>query len=187
VAQGAEFSQAPRTGWAQLKVQTSIGAALPTGSTPLGLYAELVRARAPALRVSPRREYPTWTSTAAWHRATPSEPLAAFIRARLTVPLVLAEDHVPLLRGARPTCKRNARTTREDCGFRRHRSGILGLGQNGHMPSTSQDPPGHPHPGRRTVASTGRDRGQCGWGRPAPTHGLTLGVKNVLEAARRCC
>jgi glucosamine-6-phosphate deaminase len=181
----AEFSQAAAERVAaQLKSKPRSVLALPTGSTPLGLYAELVRrSRAGFTSLAEARIF----DLDEYRGLASSDPssFAAFIRARLTVPLVLAEDHVRLLRGDAPD-------PAAECADYEKRIAdlggidlcILGLGQNGHI---AFNEPGSAWDTRTRVvelsASTrARIEANAGWGRPAPTHGLTLGVKNVLEA-----
>jgi glucosamine-6-phosphate deaminase len=86
---------------AQLKSKPRSVLALPTGSTPQGLYAELVRrSRAGFAGLAEARIF----DLDEYCGLPCNDPasFAALIRARLIAPLVLAEDHVRLLRGDAP-------------------------------------------------------------------------------------
>jgi glucosamine-6-phosphate deaminase len=181
----AEFAQAAAdVVTTQLQSKPRSVLALPTGSTPLGLYAELVRrsragfASLAEARIFDLDEYCGLPS---------SDPasFAAFIRARLIVPLMLAEDHVRLLRGDAPDAAAECADYEQAIA---NIGGIdlcvLGLGQNGHV---AFNEPGAAWDSRARVvelsASTrARFAAHAPGPRPAPTHGLTLGIKNVLEA-----
>jgi len=130
----AEFAQAAAdVVTTQLQSKPRSVLALPTGSTPLGLYAELVRrsragfASLAEARIFDLDEYCGLPS---------SDPasFAAFIRARLIVPLMLAEDHVRLLRGDAPDAAAECADYEQAIA---NIGGIdlcvLGLGQNGHV------------------------------------------------------
>ena len=130
----AEFAQsAADLVAAQLKSKPRSVLALPTGSTPLALYAELVRrsrggfANLAEARIFDLDEY----------RGLPSSDpssYAAFIRAHLTAPLGLADDHVRLLRGDAPDpqaeCDDYERAIAQLGGIDLC---VLGLGENGHI------------------------------------------------------
>jgi glucosamine-6-phosphate deaminase len=168
---------------AQLKRKPRSVLALPTGSTPMGLYAELVRrsragfASLAEARIFDLDEYRGLSS------GDPAS-FAAFIRARLTAPLMLAEDHVRLLRGDAPDPAEECADYEKEIA---DRGGIdlcvLGLGQNGHI---AFNEPGSAWDTRTRVvelsASTrARIEADAKGPRPVPTHGLTLGIANMLE------
>lgn len=181
----AEFAQsAADLVTAQLKSKPRSVLALPTGSTPLALYAELVRrsrggfANLAEARIFDLDEY----------RGLPSSDpssYAAFIRAHLAAPLGLADDHVRLLRGDAPDpqaeCDDYERAIAQLGGIDLC---VLGLGENGHI---AFNEPGSAWDTRTRVvelAASTRARIEAGstGPRPVPTHGLTLGIQNVLEA-----
>lgn len=169
---------------AQLKFKPGSVLALPTGSTPLGLYAELVRrsrggaANLAAARIFDLDEY---------CGVAPGDPqsYAAFIRNHLAVPLALAGDHVRLFRGDAPDleaeCADYERTIARLGGIDLC---VLGLGENGHI---AFNEPGSAWDTRTRVvelseSTRARIEADGNGPRPAPTHGLTLGIQNVLEA-----
>ena len=181
----AEFAQsAADLVAAQLKSNPRSVLALPTGSTPLTLYAELVRrsrggfASLAGARIFDLDEY----------RGLPSSDptsYAAFIHAHLVAPLALAEDHVRVLRGDAPDlaaeCADYERAIAQLGGIDLC---VLGLGENGHI---AFNEPGSAWDSRTRVvelsASTrARIETDPSGPRPVPTHGLTLGIQNVLEA-----
>lgn len=169
---------------AQLKSKPRSVLALPTGSTPLGLYAELVRrSRGGAANLAEARIF----DLDEYCGLAPADPhsYAAFIREHLAVPLALADDHVRLLRG-------DARDFDAECGdYERTIAGlggidlcVLGLGENGHI---AFNEPGSAWDSRTRVvelsdSTRARIEADPDGLRPAPTHGMTLGIRNVLEA-----
>lgn len=169
---------------AQLESNPRAVLALPTGSTPLGLYAELVRrARSGAARLAQARIF----DLDEYCGLPPDDPssYAAFIRNHLQLPLSLDDRRVRLFRG-------NAPDFAAECGeYERaiaNQGGIdlcvLGLGENGHV---AFNEPGSPWTARTRVvelsASTrARIEADASGPRPVPTHGMTVGIQNLLEA-----
>jgi glucosamine-6-phosphate deaminase len=171
----AEFAQsAADLVTAQLKSKPRSVLALPTGSTPLTLYAELVRrsrggfANLAEARIFDLDEYCGLPSS------DPSS-YAAFIRAHLTAPLGLADDHVRLLRGdasdPQAECDDYERAIAQLGGIDLC---VLGLGESAWDTRTRVVELAASTRARIEAGSTGP--------RPVPTHGLTLGIQNVLEA-----
>lgn len=158
--------------------------ALPTGSTPVGLYAELAqRARGGAARLAEALIF----DLDEYCGIAPEDPCsyASFIRSHLQVPLGLDPSRLRLFRG-------NAPDLAAECGD--YESAIadlggidicvLGLGENGHI---AFNEPGSAWNARTRVvdlsASTrARIEANASGPRPVPTRGLTLGIQNVLEA-----
>jgi glucosamine-6-phosphate deaminase len=158
--------------------------AVPTGKTPLGLYAELVRragegaADLTQARIFNLDEYCGLPQT---H----PESYASFLQRHLVSPLKLVPEHVRLLRGDAADLDAECReyeTALSECG------GIdlciLGLGANGHVafnePGSSWTLRTHiVELSQSTRASHAKDA-VVPW--QIPTHGLTLGIQNILEA-----
>lgn len=169
---------------AQLKSKPTSVLALPTGSTPLGLYAELVRrSRGGAADLAEARIF----DLDEYCGVAPADPrsYAAFIRDHLAAPLALAGDHLRLLRG-------DARDFEAECeDYEKTIAGlggidlcVLGLGENGHI---AFNEPGSAWDSRTRVVeltewTRARIEADPDGPRPAPTHGMTLGIRNVLEA-----
>jgi glucosamine-6-phosphate deaminase len=167
---------------AQLRDKGRSVLALPTGHTPLGMYTELVRrSKAGTLSLAEARIF----NLDEFCGLPPADPhsYAAFMHEYLITPLALAPDHVHLLRG-------DAADLEGEC--RRYDAAIaqcggidlcvLGLGANGHIafnePGCSWD--NHTHvvqlaPATRAVRPTEPD-----W--RVPESGITLGIRNLLEA-----
>jgi len=159
--------------------------ALPTGKTPLGLYAELARrSRLGALDLKEARilnldEY-------CGLPAADCSSFAAELHRHLIEPLGLGAGRVRLLDGAAADLEAECRSYERAiaaCG------GIdlcvLGVGVNGHI---AFNEPGADWSLRTHVAelalSTRAAFEAERPGRPVPTHGLTLGIQNILEARR---
>jgi glucosamine-6-phosphate deaminase len=158
--------------------------ALPTGSTPLGLYAELTaRSRAgtvsfDAVRIFNLDEY------CGLPRSDPHS-YAAFLHQHLIAPAGIAAGQVRLLRGDAADMEAECRAydaALADCG------GIdlciLGLGINGHV---AFNEPGSPwdlgthvvHLSIATRAAHER-QAQSPWG--IPGWGVTMGIKTLLQS-----
>jgi glucosamine-6-phosphate deaminase len=158
--------------------------ALPTGNTPLGLYAELIeRSRTGRVSFDAARVF----NLDEYCGLPPSDPhsYAAFLHEHLIAPLGLAADRVRLLRGDAPDLEAECRAydaALSDCG------GIdlcvLGLGVNGHVafnePGSAWDLRTHVvHLSSATRAAHER-QAQTSWAIPA--RGVTLGIKTLLES-----
>ncbi len=169
---------------AQLKSKPRSVLALPTGSTPLALYAELVRRSRGGFASLAEASIFDLDEYLGLPSGDPSS-YAAFIHAHLTGPLALAADHVRLLRGDAPDlaveCADYERAIAQLGGIDLC---VLGLGENGHI---AFNEPGSAWDTRTRVvelsASTrARIETDPRGPRPVPTHGLTLGIQNLLEA-----
>jgi glucosamine-6-phosphate deaminase len=168
----------------QLESKPRSALGLPTGSTPVGLYAELVRrSRDGAARLAEARIF----DLDEYRGIPPDDPCsyAAFIRTHLQTPLMLDPSHLRLFRGDAPDlgseCSDYERTLANLGGLD---VCVLGLGENGHI---AFNEPGSAWSARTRVvdlsASTrARIEADPAGPRPVPTHGLTLGIQNVLEA-----
>jgi glucosamine-6-phosphate deaminase len=157
--------------------------ALPSGNTPLGLYAEIV-SRCASGAMSLAEAWIFNLDEYCGLAATDAQSYAAFLRRHLIAPLGLASDRVRLLRG--DTADLNAECRYYDaaitaCG------GIdvcvLGLGSNGHIafnePGASWDQ--RTHVARLAQSTRGAQSSQVGdW--QIPTHGITMGIRTLREA-----
>lgn len=158
--------------------------ALPTGNTPLGLYAELIaRSRAEKLRLDTARVF----NLDEYGGLPSSDPhsYAAFLQRHFIAPAALRANQVRLLRGDAPDLDAECRAYDEalaQCG------GIdlciLGLGVNGHVafnePGSSWDL--RTHVVRLSQATLGVHQRQAGVPWEIPEYGLTMGIKTLLEA-----
>jgi glucosamine-6-phosphate deaminase len=158
--------------------------AVPTGNTPLGLYAELVRrSREGTVNLSQAQIF-NLDEYCGLSQAHPRS-YAAFLQQHLIVPLRLDLGRVRLLRGDAADLEAECRdydAALRECG------GIdlciLGLGANGHIafnePGSAWD--------RRThivelAPSTRADQaGDAAAGWQVPLRGITLGIQSFLEA-----
>ena len=158
--------------------------ALPTGGTPLGLYAQLIeRVRAGAASLDAAKIF----NLDEYCGLAQSDPhsYAAFLRRHLIEPAALAAERVRLLRGDAPDMDLECRdydAAVAGCG------GIdlcvLGLGVNGHI---AFNEPGSPwdlrthtvHLSHVTRAAHER-QAQVPW--TIPEWGVTMGIKTVLES-----
>ena len=160
--------------------------ALPSGSTPLGLYAEIARrARTGGVHLEQARIFnlDEYCGVA----AEDPRSFAHYFRRHLAGPLGLLDDQVDLLNGAAADsgkeCARYERAIAASSGLDLC---VLGLGANGHIafnePGTSFELRTHV----ALLAAGTRARLEAdGWEAPRiPTHGLTLGIGNVLAARR---
>jgi glucosamine-6-phosphate deaminase len=160
--------------------------ALPTGATPLPLYEELVhRARAGATSLASARLFNLDEYAGLAQRAPRS--FAAFLDRHLFEPLALPRSRVHLIDGAAPDrageCLRYEREIALCGGIDLC---ILGVGENGHIafnePGTAWD--ARTHVAELSPSTRARIETQ-GWeAGEVPSHGLTLGIANVLEAER---
>ena len=158
--------------------------ALPSGATPLGLYAELARrARTGSVRLEEARIF----NLDEYCGLGPEDPrsFAHYFRRHLIGPLGLLDDQIDMLNGAAADasleCARYERALAVQSGLDLC---VMGLGANGHLafnePGSSFDLRTHV----ATLAQATRARLEAqGWeASRIPTHGLTLGIGNVLEA-----
>jgi glucosamine-6-phosphate deaminase len=160
--------------------------ALPSGATPLGLYAELARrVRTGSVRLEEARIFnlDEYCGLA----AEDPRSFAHYFRRHLVAPLGLLDDQIDVLNGA--AADAGAECARYERAIAAH-SGldlcVLGLGANGHI---AFNEPGSSFELRTHVAvlaEATRARLEAhGWeASRIPTHGLTLGIGNVLEARR---
>jgi glucosamine-6-phosphate deaminase len=157
---------------------------LPTGSTPLGLYAELVhRSRAGAVRLAEARIF----DLDEYCGLPPDDPssYAAFIRQHVQLPLALDPGHLRLFRGdASDPDAECVEYESELANLGGIDICVLGLGENGHI---AFNEPGSAWDARTrvvelSVSTRARIEADANGPRPVPTHGLTLGIQNVLEA-----
>jgi glucosamine-6-phosphate deaminase len=159
--------------------------ALPTGRTPIGLYGELVRrSHLGELDLSEARIFNL--DEYCGIPATDPSSFAAALQRHLIEPCELRAAQVRLFDGAAADLEAECRCYERalaECG------GIdlcvLGVGANGHI---AFNEPGA-HWNRRThvvelAPSTRAAFEAARPGRAAPTHGLTLGIQNILEARR---
>jgi glucosamine-6-phosphate deaminase len=158
--------------------------ALPTGTTPLGLYSELIaRSRAGTMSFDAARIF----NLDEYCGLPPSDPhsYAAFLHRHLIAPAGIAAGQVRLLRGDAGDMPAECRAydaALADCG------GIdlcvLGLGVNGHV---AFNEPGSPwdlgthvvHLSEATRAAHER-QAQSPWRIPA--WGITMGIKTLLQS-----
>jgi glucosamine-6-phosphate deaminase len=185
VETAGEFAQAAAdVVAAQLRSNPHSVLALPTGSTPIGLYAELVRrVRRGAMTLAEARIFDLDE-----YCGLPSgdpRSFAAFVRRHLVAPLGLPEEHVRLLRGDAPDlaaeCAEYERALADLGGIDLC---ILGLGENGHI---AFNEPGSDWSSRTRIvelseSTRSRIEADPEGPRPVPVRGLTLGIQNVLEA-----
>ena len=168
--------------------------ALPTGNTPLGLYAELTaRSRAGAVRLDQARIF----NLDEYCGLGPADPhsFAYYLQRHLISPLDLRPAQIRLLRGDAADIALECRAydaALADCG------GIdlcvLGLGTNGHV---AFNEPGTPWDIRTHVADLSEStraaqrrpvhrravpphQAQDGW--KVPDRGVTMGIATLLEA-----
>lgn len=163
--------------------------ALPTGNTPLGLYAELTaRSRAGAVRLDRARIF----NLDEYCGLGPADPhsFASYLQRHLISPLELPPAQIRLLRGDAADIALECRAydaALAECG------GIdlcvLGLGANGHV---AFNEPGTPWDLRTHVADLS-DSTRAAQRRPAPPHqapddwkvpdrGVTMGIATLQES-----
>jgi glucosamine-6-phosphate deaminase len=164
----------------------SAAIALPTGSTPIGLYARL-RAMAAAGEVALSSAY--YFNLDEYVGVSPADrhSFAAFLRRHIIDEADIPADHVRLLRGDAPDIA--AEAAAHDAAVTA-RGGldlaILGLGSNGHI---AFNEPGAPwDAGTHVVPLTKGTRiANAAYfpdGFEVPSHGLTMGI-GMIRAARR--
>lgn len=159
--------------------------AMPTGKTPIGLYGELVRrSHLGVLDLTEARIF-NLDEYCGIPAADPSS-FAATLHRHLIEPCGLRAAQVCLFDGAatdlEAECRRYERALAACGGIDLC---VLGVGANGHI--AFNEPGAHWNrrthvaelaPSTRAGIETGRP------GRAAPTHGITLGIQNILEARR---
>jgi glucosamine-6-phosphate deaminase len=158
--------------------------ALPTGSTPIGLYAQLVaRARSGSVNLRQARVF----NLDEYAGLAPTNPrsYAAFLHRHLIDPLGLCPDRVCLLRGDAPDLAGECRrydAALEACG------GIdlcvLGLGVNGHIAFNEPGGDWNLRTHVVTLSATTRAVHADDWGGQAavPALGITLGIRSLLDS-----
>jgi glucosamine-6-phosphate deaminase len=157
--------------------------ALPTGKTPLGLYAELVRrSREGEVNFTQARIFNL--DEYCGLPQTHPESYAAFLHRHLIAPLNLPSERVRLLRGDAADLEVECR----DYDTEIDQSGgidlcVLGLGANGHV---AFNEPGSPWNQRTHIVELSQstrashaDDAAASW--QIPTRGITLGIQNLLE------
>lgn len=158
--------------------------ALPTGKTPMGLYA-MLRARAAASGAAPWRKA-NWFDLDEYVGVGATHPLsyAGFVRAHLLDPLGIPEDKIRLLRGDALDLPAECRAYEQAI----ERAGgidlaILGLGANGHIafnePGSSWDEATHVV---ELSAATRAANSQLSDGATIPLHGVTMGIATLRRA-----
>jgi glucosamine-6-phosphate deaminase len=156
--------------------------ALPTGNTPLGLYAELVaRSRAGKVRLDAVKIF----NLDEYCGLPPSDPhsYAAFLHQHLIAPAGIAAGQVRLLQGAaldwQAECRAYDGALAESGGID---VCILGLGVNGHV---AFNEPGSVWDQRTHVvnlAPSTRAHAPAAVPWRIPARGITLGIKTLLES-----
>lgn len=169
---------------AQLESKPRSVLALPTGSTPLGLYAELEhRSRGGTARLAEARIF----DLDEYCGIPPDHPCsyAAFIRRHLQVPLMLDPSHLRLLRGDAPDLGAECNDYESTlAGLGGLDFCVLGVGENGHIAFNEPESAWNVRTRVVDLSASTRARIEADprGPRPVPTHGLTLGIQNVLEA-----
>ncbi len=158
--------------------------ALPTGQTPLGLYAQLV-ARSKMRQLSLASAYIFNLDEYCGLPKSDPHSYAAFLHQHLIDPLNLHTQNVRLLQGDAPDLQAECQSY--DAAIAKH-DGIdlcvLGLGTNGHIgfnePQSAWDLRTHlVNLSEETRAVHAR---QSPVPRVIPSHGLTMGIQTILEA-----
>jgi glucosamine-6-phosphate deaminase len=158
--------------------------ALPTGSTPLGLYSELIKR---ARDGSADFRAATLFNLDEYCGLAPSDPhsYAAFLQQRLIAPLGLASGQVRLLRGDAADLQAECRDY--DAALARCNGidlCVLGLGVNGHIafnePGSAWDLRTHVVQLSDATRAAHRAQAQIPWNIPAC--GVTMGIRTLLES-----
>jgi glucosamine-6-phosphate deaminase len=169
---------------ALLAVKPEAVIALPTGQTPLGLYAELV-ARAAAKRLSVAKA--RFFDLDDYLGLSVDHPLsyARFLREHFLMPAGVAEDHIRLLRGdavgVEAECSDYEAAIAAAGGLD---LAILGLGTNGHI---AFNEPGSDWSAKTHVVSLSQEtratHGAQTQGKfVIPEYGITVGIATILAA-----
>jgi len=158
--------------------------ALPSGNTPLGLYAELVsRCRSGIMSLAEARIFnlDEYCGLAQTDRRS----YAAFLHRHLIAPLGLTSAQVRLLRGDAADLQSECRyydAALATCGA--IDVCVLGLGTNGHIafnePGASWEQ--RTHVARLAQSTRAAQTAQAGGDRQIATHGITMGIRTLLEA-----
>jgi glucosamine-6-phosphate deaminase len=182
---GAEFSGAAADHVAALLArQPDAAIALPTGQTPLGLYAELV-ARAAAGRLSV--ECGRFFNLDDYIGLPAGHPLsyARFLRERFLTPAGVPEAHVRLLRGDAADLQAECRDFEAAIAA----SGgldlaILGLGANGHIGfnEPGSDWSAHTHVVSLSSETRATHVAQTQGKFAIPENGITVGIATIFAA-----
>lgn len=156
--------------------------ALPTGRTPLGLYAAL-RARAAAGEISFSQARLFDLDEYAGLGTTHPLSYARYMRTELLDPVGASGHNARLLRGDAPDLVAECRAYEEAIA----RAGgidlaILGLGDNGHIafnePGTPWDSPTHV----AALSARTREVNRSAEGEAIPERGLTMGIATIRQA-----
>jgi glucosamine-6-phosphate deaminase len=168
---------------AVLRRKPSAVIGLPTGQTPLGAYRRLAAVR-PELRTSRLRV----VSLDEYLGVGPQDRISLFgwLHRAVLGPLHIADERVLRLPGDGPepqlACAGFDRRLQRLGGFDLL---VLGLGWNGHV---AFNEPGSPPaaPTRIVALQPGTVRRNLGYwrGRPVPTFGVTIGMRQILRARR---
>jgi glucosamine-6-phosphate deaminase len=182
---GGEFSRAAADHVAAL-LERKPGAviALPTGQTPLGLYAELV-ARVAAKRLSVARGRYFNLDDYLGLNVDPPLSYARFLRVHFLKPAGVPEDHIRLLQGdaggIEAECRDYEAAIAEAGGLD---LAILGLGTNGHI---GFNEPGSDWSARTHVVSLSEETrathaAQTQGKFAIPEYGVTVGISTIIAA-----
>ena len=169
---------------ALLATQPQAALALPTGHTPLGLYARLAATvRSGALQMAQARYF----NLDDYIGVAPDHPLsyATYMRQNVLEAIGIPASRMRLLRPDAPDLQAECRDFEAEIA----QSGgldlaILGLGNNGHI---AFNEPGAPWDGRTQVvqldaATRAQHRGQIGEGWDIPEQGITMGIATIRAA-----
>jgi glucosamine-6-phosphate deaminase len=184
---GEAFADRAASHVAALLAETPAAAvALPTGSTPIGLYARL-RALAAAGEVTVSAAHYFNLDEYVGVAPTDRHSFAAFLRRHFLAEADILPDHIRLLRGDAPDIA--AEAAAHDAAVAALGGldlAILGLGSNGHIafnePGAPWDAGTHVVP--LTQATRIANAAYFPDGFEVPSHGLTMGI-GMIRAARR--
>jgi len=182
----AGFDRAAADALAQaLQARDEPFVALPTGSTPLGLYAEVARRVATGAALPGRAHY---INLDEYVGLGPQHALSyvGYLQRHFLGPAGIARERVHLLRGDARDLDAECRAA--DAALARWGGldlALLGLGENGHI--AFNEPGSDWNAATHVVALDERTRAaqrrQAGAGAAIPAHGITLGLA-TLRAAR---
>lgn len=169
---------------AQLRENPASVLALPTGNTPIGLYAETVRRARLGLTSLARANLFNLDEYCGMAPDNPSS-FAAFLHRHLIDPLAIAPERVRLLKGdvadTAAECRDYDREIAERGGIDLC---VLGLGANGHIAFNEPGSDWRKHTHVTALAASTRAllESQPSGPRPVPTHGITLGIESILAS-----